>query len=267
MDFSGLRRRTIKATTDTLSDLYPIDLQIYDKPPKNTLLLEEFEDLALERLQLLRIFEQASHKGHKPFSEDWKNCIKQDLKKENLKKYSRLLGFTGTSDNPDYQARRADHISHFILRLAYCRSEELRRWFLTHEVELFKLRFMNLSKHEVTKFLELNKLDYYKPMPDEEKDKIRSELIESTIGLSSALISTTDFYKIHFTEVCSLLKNRRAYLHKGFVYVPSSELVVCISTLFRARLSEALAVSVFFMLIINLILLITLFIFLQYLSL
>ena len=34
-----------------------------------------------------------------------------------------------------------DHASHFVLRLAYCRAEELRRWFLTHESELFKARF------------------------------------------------------------------------------------------------------------------------------
>ena len=34
-----------------------------------------------------------------------------------------------------------DQVSHFVLRLAYCRTEELRRWFLAHESELFKARF------------------------------------------------------------------------------------------------------------------------------
>ena len=36
-----------------------------------------------------------------------------------------------------------DAVSHFVLRLAYCRTEDLRRWFLQHECELFKSRFRN----------------------------------------------------------------------------------------------------------------------------
>ncbi len=32
-------------------------------------------------------------------------------------------------------------VSHFVLRLAHCRGEELRRWFLAQEGELFAARF------------------------------------------------------------------------------------------------------------------------------
>ena len=36
-----------------------------------------------------------------------------------------------------------DAVSHFVLRLAYCRTADLRRWFLQHECELFRSRFRN----------------------------------------------------------------------------------------------------------------------------
>lgn len=243
MDFTGVRRRRpLKIQFDSLSDMYPHDLQLYQTPPANEITLSEFEDIALERLQVLRILEQATQKGHKTYTEDWKNCVKTDLRKENLKGYLKLLGFSGSADEPDYQARRADHISHFILRLAFCRSEDLRRWFLSRELELFKLKFSNLNSQGITKFLELNKLDYY-PITEDEKESIKNELMESTAGLSSASADMVDFYKVPFLQVCSLVRSRRVYLQKGFAYIPSSELVVCILTTFRAHLSEALAVS------------------------
>lgn len=242
MDFTGVRRRrNVKVLSDSLSQVYPHDLQLYLTPPGYEITLTEFEDLAVERLQVLRILEQATQKGHKPYSEDWKNSVKADLRKDNLKGYSKLLGFTGVADEPDYQARRADHISHFILRLAFCRSDELRRWFLNRELELFKLRFSNLSKKNVAKFLQINTLNYV-PITEEEKERLREELVESTAGLSIASVETTEFYKVPFVQVCSLVRNRRCYLHKGFAYIPSSDLVVCILTTFRTHLSEALAV-------------------------
>ena len=36
-----------------------------------------------------------------------------------------------------YKYRQNDNTSHFICRLAYCRNEELRKWFLTQETRLF----------------------------------------------------------------------------------------------------------------------------------
>lgn len=92
MDTNVRRRKTQKVVEDREAQFYDLDVNMYVEEPSAALPLTEFEDLAIERLQLLRIVEQASLKGHKPFSDDWKKCIREDLSKNGLKKYIRLLG-------------------------------------------------------------------------------------------------------------------------------------------------------------------------------
>lgn len=92
MDTTARRRKLQKVVLDSKNDLYPHDINLYREFPQNSIPLSEFEELALERLQLLRLLEQATLKGFKPFSDEWKNSIKEDLVKNNLKKYKRLLG-------------------------------------------------------------------------------------------------------------------------------------------------------------------------------
>ena len=48
----------------------------------------------------------------------------------------------------DQERLRKDLISHHVLRLAYCRTEELRRWLLAQECLLFKARFSEQSVEE-----------------------------------------------------------------------------------------------------------------------
>lgn len=44
-----------------------------------------------------------------------------------------------------HESMRKDQASHFILRLAYCRTGDLRAWLLTHELALFRVRFKELD--------------------------------------------------------------------------------------------------------------------------
>lgn len=58
-----------------------------------------------------------------------------------------------------YEARQRDHISHFILRFPYCQSEEYRRWFISRELELFRLRWSHLSAEGKRAFFKFNDLN------------------------------------------------------------------------------------------------------------
>ena len=244
MDFTGNRRKKKNQIINSasLKEVYTHDLQFYRFPPTGEIQLSEFETLALERLQLLRILEQASQKGHKLYSNDWRESIYNDLNKQNLKKYQRLAKSSGTMNatENDLQARRADHISHFILRLAYCRSDELRKWFVSREMEWFKLRFISSSSKSIEQFFILNDIAY-KPISSDEKRALYENLYESTVGVN--VIDSAEFYKVLVTEVPSLVKARRVFLKQGYAYIPAIELVTCILGIFRSQLNGDLAVS------------------------
>ncbi len=64
--------------------------------------------------------------------EDYKRALR-----ESLHKYMKLSTLNEESASAD---KRKDTISHFILRLAYCRSEDLRRWFLTQVRDVIAAR-------------------------------------------------------------------------------------------------------------------------------
>lgn len=132
MDFTTRKIRnptkTARIETEDLEKLYPHNVMMYNLPPTQDMTLQTFEEYAIERVNLLRILEQATSKNLRVLSDDWKNEIKDGMKEAGMKSYLRLIdGHTSTNDSIDLQARRRDYISHFILRLVYCRSTDLRR--------------------------------------------------------------------------------------------------------------------------------------------
>mgnify|MGYP004022344277 CR=1 FL=1 len=64
-----------------------------------------------------------------------------------------------SSDN-FHADRRKDVISHFILRLAYSQTGDLRRWFINQECHLLAYRVEQLSNEERAKFMSANGIDY-----------------------------------------------------------------------------------------------------------
>jgi DNA primase large subunit len=61
---------------------------------------------------------------------------------------------SNTAVNIDHdEERKKDHVSHFVLRLAFCRSEELRRRFVKAEGTLFRVRWDTDDKKEKAEWL------------------------------------------------------------------------------------------------------------------
>ncbi|XP_072782592.1 DNA primase large subunit isoform X2 [Taeniopygia guttata] len=145
MEFSSRARQRHARLAGDRREQYPHSLQFYLEPPTESISLVEFESFAVDRLRLLKVIENLGV-SHVRGSDVYKTKLEAELRK--LKFPYRALV------EDDYEARRKDHISHFILRLAYCQSEDLRRWFLQQEMDLFRYRFNELTENLMQKFLE-----------------------------------------------------------------------------------------------------------------
>uniref|UniRef100_A0A8D0Z5K1 DNA primase large subunit n=2 Tax=Sus scrofa TaxID=9823 RepID=A0A8D0Z5K1_PIG len=201
MEFFGGKRRKLRLADDQRNACYPHSLQFYLQPPSENISLTEFENLAFERLKLLKSVENLGVSYVKG-TEQYQSKLEAELRK---------LKFSYRENLEDeYEPRRRDHISHFILRLAYCQSEDLRRWFIQQEMDLLRFRFHILPKDKVQSFL---------------KD------------------SHLQFEAIPFADALDLFRGRRVYLEDGFAYVPLKDIVAIILNEFRTKLSKALALT------------------------
>lgn len=110
-------------------------------------------------------------------------------------------------------------------------------------MDLFRLKFSNLSSNEIKEFLKINNFDYT-PLTAEQKDEIKDCLYESTIGLSNTKIEIVDFYKVHFMDVLDMVHNRRCYLKDGFAYISTQDFISIVATKLQKIIENGLQQSI-----------------------
>uniref|UniRef100_A0A8C5PLU9 DNA primase large subunit n=1 Tax=Leptobrachium leishanense TaxID=445787 RepID=A0A8C5PLU9_9ANUR len=216
------------------SEQYPIAIHFYQNPPTENISLIEFETLAIDRLKLLKVIENVGVRYIKSHDE-YRNQLETEIKKL---KFPYRYGQEEATD-ASYELQRKDHISHFILRLAYCQSEDLRRWFIQQEMDLFRFRFNQLLKDKIPEFLKLNDLEYVQ-VSIEEKLKLQEDLRNSS-NITTTAFEECEFYKVPFQAALDLVRPRKVFLSKGFAYIPQRDIISIILNDFRAKLSKALA--------------------------
>ncbi|KAF5315758.1 hypothetical protein D9611_004627 [Ephemerocybe angulata] len=219
---------------------YPHRLNFYDKPPLFDVAIEEFETCALDRLRVLAEIESSAARNR-----TWEEstlavrtqCDKHLVMKPNSSKY----------DDLDEQ-RRKDHLSHFVLRLAFCRSEDLRRRYVKAESTLFRMRYEDDAHADREAFL--NSRDFNcLPVPADEKAKYHTELSSLYFAPSKneaerkAAFEREKYFKVKWTRVPDLVEKRRVFLNRGWAYVPSQEQSSIIFQEFESRLEKALEMT------------------------
>ena len=229
MDFSLSKRR--KKLAAVLDEKYSTRLSMYAVPPQGNITTTEFYTTALDRLTVLKAVYNAGIK-YKKGSEQYMKSVMSQMK-EHMPLRPNVLEESDNNLKSKFEERRKDHISHFLLRLAYCRTEEARRWFCECEKELFRLR---LEEHteEIGHFLVSNNLQFEEVTPDAQRETLIRDA--SNIHREKKLV----VYRVPFVQALELVRSRRVYLEGGMAFVPHTQLITILTGMFRTLLSKAM---------------------------
>ncbi|CAI0381293.1 unnamed protein product [Linum tenue] len=229
-------------------------LPLYRSAPSLEVRLEDFELYAIDRLRVLTGISDGLSRGKRP--EEMEKLV-AELWKANMR-------------HPQAsEVMNKDIISHFVLRLVYCRTyglcalsldyccfhflayrvrilahrEDLRKWFLSMETALFRYRF-RLQTAEAQRAVLAEFQLPYKAVTTSEFEVIKDKLTLVARSINQTL-PTADaiFYKVPFQEVPELVAGRRVFLSDGYAYVAMNQVVSLVATQFRSLLSKALTLT------------------------
>ncbi|KAK2798069.1 hypothetical protein FQN50_008981 [Emmonsiellopsis sp. PD_5] len=212
---------------------YAHRLNFYDIPPTAEITLEQFEQWAIDRLRILAELEACSYRNKTP-AETAAHITPL------LTKFLPLSSNTSSSTGVDQRLRderQKDHYSHFILRLAFSSTEDLRRRFSRLETMLFKFRFQQDDGKERRAFVDSLNFNW-QMVSEEEKHDLSENLIACTFGVRR--IDEENWFKVDWDKVSELVERRSVFVKRGKAYVPLREQLSMILAEFTARLDKAL---------------------------
>lgn len=164
-----------------------------------------------------------------------------------LEKYLPLDSNSSSSTKLNAE-RQKDHYGHFILRLAFASTEDLRRRFTRVETMLFRLRLNEDTARERNAFIQSLNLDW-EPVTVEERTKYAAELAATSGFRKGGNAEEESWFKVDWERVPDLVEGRRVFLKAGKAYVPSKEQASMVVAEFTQRLERALEVGSFTLLL------------------
>lgn len=218
-------------------EIYPAKVSWYGIAPRGEITLEQFETWAIDRLKVLLELESLWQRNRS--MKEIETVIKPIL-------HAKLnLGV-------DSDSKRKDYYSHFILRLCFCRSKELRDKFVRAETLLFKIRFQMLTSVDQLNFINSLDLPYLVTIDDGEKHNLASELYQTVSHLLQFQLNLNDestrrqffkqekYYKLPMENVMDLVGQRQVFVRKGWAYLPQFQQLNLISNEFSEMLQAEL---------------------------
>ncbi|KAF2399523.1 DNA primase, large subunit [Trichodelitschia bisporula] len=208
---------------------YNFRLNLYTVPPTAEITLEEFEEWAIARLKILSELETCAFRNR---NGEETLAYMTPLLDKNLPLHA------NRTNSSELQAeRKKDHYSHFILRLAFSSTEDLRRRFSRLETALFRLRWRTdnvVERQEFTNSLDFN----WEMVDDKEKVEMADELRVMTELAGRK--AEDGWFKVEWERVPELVEQRKVLIKRGVAYVPVREQMSLVVTEFTKRLDIAL---------------------------
>ncbi|CEG36611.1 dna primase [Plasmopara halstedii] len=210
-------------------------LSFYKEAPLVEVSLEQFEEFAIDRLHVLKAVE-----NYRLRSMQMKD--REIRLEKTLNKYMPLRSTASRRTGQAEDDTTKDVLSHFFLRMAFCQTEELRRWFLTQESALFRYRLDKLTREEKIQFMKQNGLSYEEATLKEiEVRQSKLKAVRDAYDLKVRGQPLPAYFKVPFTEALDLVASRRVYLEAGTAYVSFEHVVSILFAAFRTNLSRELS--------------------------
>jgi DNA primase large subunit len=161
--------QTVRQSQDPRIVGYPSRLNLYHFPPPYEIKIEQFELFALDRhdltlinnrLTVLKAIETAMIRNSLKSKEAGYNPNVLNILKDKLGLGRNSLLKTVNQDarrklrKAQFEERKKDHVSHFIMQLAFCQSVDLRAWFTKFETELFRIRLSEEDSESIHQLIE-----------------------------------------------------------------------------------------------------------------
>ncbi|KAH7474454.1 DNA primase large subunit [Phytophthora ramorum] len=175
-------------------------LSFYRRAPQQRVSLDDFEELGHKRVRLLS-----------QIAARWTSQSTPQTPKCQVNKVAEFQEFSDT-----------DLLSHYALRLAFCRASSGWDWLLTAEAKLFTARLTSLPPYTAVALLASEGIKYELLNADNPKSDITQQGI----------------YRVPFTEAPALVKDREVVICDGFCLVPLRKMGTVVVYHFRRCLEE-----------------------------
>ncbi|PSC74309.1 DNA primase large subunit [Micractinium conductrix] len=176
-----------------------LPLSMYGELPEGEIAIEEFERFALDRLRVLKGIDDLKVKGFRP----------DQMQEKVTELWERHMGAASREERA-----RKDVVSHFVLRLAYCRTEDLRRWLIAQECDLFRARFRELIPSDQRAFMEESQLPF-RPLGQADYEDAKDDLAAVALAAGDIPLLVRESFPLCMVSMYGALHEQHHLKHEG----------------------------------------------------